>query len=207
MKKLFAILFGYFFRGLLFTVPTAVTIYVIVELFRFIDGLLVKFLGAYLPPYGLVPGLGMLTLFLVITLLGLFASSVIAQPLIRSFARTLDRAPLIKTIYSAIRDLLSAFVGKEKRFDRPVLVRLGRELEVERLGFVTRSDLSVLGIGPERVAVYLPHAYAWSGNLVIVPRDNVTPISVKPAEAMKFIVSGGVSDVAPTKPPAEKAVK
>ena len=193
--KLGTVFFGYFLRGLLVVVPAAVTVYVVVELFRFIDGLLARALGRYLPEYGVLPGLGIVVLVLLITLLGVFASSVITQPLQRAAGRALDKVPLIKTLYSAIKDLLSAFVGTEKRFDQPVLVKLGKELWVERIGFITKPDLAELGLTADKVAVYLPHAYAWSGNLVIVPREQVTLLDVKAAEAMKFIVSGGVSSV------------
>jgi len=172
-----------------------VTVYVVVRLFQFIDGLLARALGSYLPKYGVLPGLGIVVLVLLITLLGVFASSVITQPLQRAAGRALDKVPLIKTLYSAIKDLLSAFVGTEKRFDQPVLVKLGKELWVERIGFITKPDLAELGLTADKVAVYLPHAYAWSGNLVIVPREQVTLLDVKAAEAMKFIVSGGVSSV------------
>lgn len=195
MMKLGTLVFGYFLRGLLVVVPAAVTVYVVVRLFQFIDGLLARALGSYLPTYGVLPGLGIVVLVLLITLLGVFASSVIAQPLQRAAGRALDRVPLIKTLYSAIKDLLSAFVGTEKRFDQPVLLKLGKELGVERIGFITKPDLAELGLVDNKVAVYLPHAYAWSGNLVIVPREQVIPLAVKPAEAMKFIVSGGVSAV------------
>jgi uncharacterized membrane protein len=195
MKKILTVFFNYFLRGLLVVVPTAVTLYVIVQLFRFIDGLLARQMGPHLPSYGLIPGLGILTLVLLITLLGFFVSSFIGRPLVNSFSALLDRAPLIKTLYSAIKDLLSAFVGQEKRFDQPVLVRFSQSFEVERIGFITRSELGELGLGSEKVAVYLPHAYAWSGNLIVVPRANVTSLSCDSAEAMKFIVSGGVSGI------------
>jgi uncharacterized membrane protein len=194
MKRIISTFTGAFLRGLLFVVPAAVTIYVIVQLFQFIDGLLLRTFGTYLPTYGVVPGLGLLVLVLGITLLGIIGSTFIALPLTRSFNRVLDSAPLVKTLYSAIKDLLSAFVGKEKRFDRPVLVRYGSiGTSVERLGFVTRTDLGELGVGPEKIAVYLPHSYAWSGNLCIVSREQVTPLNISPTEAMRFIVSGGVS--------------
>ncbi|MBE0501585.1 MAG: DUF502 domain-containing protein, partial [Desulfuromonadales bacterium] len=194
MNRIISTFTGAFFRGLLFVVPAAVTLYVIVQMFLFIDGLLMRTFGDYLPAYGVLPGLGIATLVLLITLLGILGSTIVARPLNSSFNRILDRAPLVRTLFSAIKDLLSAFVGKEKRFDQPVLVRLGSYgLEFERLGFITRADLSELGIGAEKVAVYLPHSYAWSGNLCIIAREQVTPLAINPAEAMKFIVSGGVS--------------
>jgi len=203
MKRIVAIFTSAFLRGLLFIVPVVVTIYVMVRMFRFIDGLLVETLGGYLPAYGVMPGLGLLTLVLCITLLGIVGSTIIAQPIIRTVNRLLESAPLVKTLYSALKDLMSAFVGKERRFDRPVLVRIGSiGTAVERLGFVTRTDLASLGLGPERIAVYLPHSYAWSGNLVIVHADQVVPLDISPADAMKFIVSGGVSGVNSRKPAA-----
>ena len=82
-----------------------------------------------------------------------------------------------------------------RRFDRPVLVKFGGGLEAERLGFVTQEDLSYLGLGEGKVAVYFPHSFAWSGNLLIVPKQNVTALEARPADVMKFAVSGGVSQV------------
>lgn len=202
MKKLVSVLLSYFFRGLLFTVPAAVTMYVIVRLFMLIDGLFTETIYHFLSDhydvvksYGLIPGLGIVSLFILITLLGVLASSVIALPITRYTNSLLDRVPLVKTIYSAIKDLLSAFVGQEKRFDQPVLVRMSKSAEVEKLGFLTKTDLSALNIKPGKVAVYLPHSYAWSGNLYIVPAENVTPLDSKAADVMKFIMSGAISDV------------
>jgi len=107
----------------------------------------------------------------------------------------LDRAPLIKTLYTSIGDLLSAFVGEKKRFNKPVLVKISADGGVEKLGFITEEDLSELGIAGDKIAVYLPHSYNFSGNLFIVSRDRVTPIDRNASEVMKFIVSGGVSKV------------
>ncbi len=176
---------GYFFSGLLLVVPITVIIYVVYKLFIFFDTLI---------PIA-IPGLGLVTLFLTITILGYLGSSFISQPIRRRANKLLDRVPLVKTIYTAISDLLSAFVGQKKSFSRPVLVKLSRSSEVEKLGFITNDDLSSLNIESRKIAVYLPHSYNFSGNLYIVPIENVTPISANTAEVMKFIVSGGVTDL------------
>jgi len=105
----------------------------------------------------------------------------------------LDGAPLIRTIYNAVKDLVGAFVGKKKSFSQPVLVKLSNDTAIEKLGFITSEDLSELGLDSTKIAVYLPHSYAFSGNLFIVDRRNVTPINAKSADVMKFIVSGGVA--------------
>lgn len=176
---------GYFFSGLLLVVPITVIIYVIYSLFVFLDDLI---------PFR-IPGLGLITLLVTITALGYLGSSFISQPIKRRANKLLDRVPLIKTIYTAINDLLSAFVGQKKSFSRPVLVKMSYSSNVEKLGFVTNDDLSSLNIESGKIAVYLPHSYNFSGNLYIVPIENVTPISANTAEVMKFIVSGGVTDL------------
>jgi uncharacterized membrane protein len=105
----------------------------------------------------------------------------------------MKRIPILKVIYSAFNDLFSAFVGKEKKFNQPVLVRVNKSLNLEKLGFLTEEDLSLVD-EKEKVAVYFPHSYNWSGELFLVPRDQVKRIDVPPAEVMKFIVSAGVAD-------------
>jgi uncharacterized membrane protein len=107
----------------------------------------------------------------------------------------ISQAPLIKVIYTSIKDFISAFVGKDRRFTEPVLVKVNRQSDIEKLGFITQKDLSNIGIPQGRVAVYLPHSYNFSGNLFIVPVENVTPLNAPPAEVMKFIVTAGVTSI------------
>lgn len=178
-------LVGYFLRGLLLVVPATIIIYIIYKLFVFLDELI--------PTE--IPGLGILILVGAITFLGFLGSTFIAEPIIRRANRLLDRIPLLKTFYTAITDLMSAFVGQKKSFSRPVLVKLNRESEIEKPGFVTNQDLAMLNIKSGKIAVYLPHSYNFSGNIFIVPVENVTPVQANTAEFMKFIVSGGVTDV------------
>ncbi len=174
----------YFLSGLLYTAPLAVTVYVIYQLFIFLDGLL---------PLD-IPGLGILLLVAFITVMGVLGSSFLLQPINLYFQGLVDRIPLVKTIYYAIRDVLSAFVGEKKRFTKPVLVKVNSN-GMEKLGFITSEDLSSLGIGKEKIAVYLPHSINFSGNLFIVTSDMITPLDANSANVMKFIVSGGVLEV------------
>ncbi len=178
-------LLSYFFRGLLLIVPISLILYVVYTIFMFLDELI---------PVN-IPGLGLIILLAGITVLGYLGSTFITDPIKRRANKILDRVPLLKTMYSAITDLLSAFVGEKKSFSRPVLVKLNRESDIEKPGFVTNEDLSRLTSGAGKVAVYLPHSYNFSGNVFIVPVENVTPINANTAEVMKFIVSGGVTDL------------
>jgi uncharacterized membrane protein len=192
-NKTYKRILGYFFKGLLLVVPTCVIIYTVYGLFIFLDEII---------PVS-IPGLGFLILIGSITLLGYIGSSIITQPLRKRANALLDRIPLLKTIYTAINDLLSAFVGEKKSFSRPVLVKLSKESDIEKLGFITNEDLSNLSIREGKIAVYLPHSYNFSGNLFIVPIENVTPVTAHTSEVMKFIVSGGVTDVSYAKPGVE----
>lgn len=178
-------LLSYLLSGIILTVPLAATIYILVYVFETIDGVI---------PVD-IPGLGLAIIILVFTFVGFLGSSIIAQPFITYFNKLLERMPLIKTLYSSIKDLLSAFVGQKKSFNQPVLVKMGEGIEMERIGFITNSDLESIGIEGEKVVVYFPHSYAFSGNIFVVPKKNVSLINGKSADMMKFIVSGGVSDV------------
>jgi uncharacterized membrane protein len=189
-------LLSYFLQGLLYITPIAVTIYVIVSVFIFIDGLLrdLPFIkeGQY-SKYSF-PGIGILIILVGVTLIGYVGQRMISAPLQSIGKSLLNRAPLIKLIYTSVKDLLAAFVGKDKKFDQPVLVKLDKTNSVERLGFITSNNLSSLGID-NKIAVYLPSSYGMVGELIIVDADQVTHIDAPTADVMKFIVSGGITRI------------
>lgn len=173
---------GYFLQGLLYTAPIGLTLYLFYLTFQFLDGLL---------PFEF-PGLGILIILVGVTVVGFFGQWFISQPIMALFNGLIEKMPLVKVIYSSIKDLLSAFVGKERKFTTPVLVKISSNEEIERMGFITQESLEVMGL-KDKMAVYLPSSYGLLGDLYIVPAKNVTLVDIHPAEAMKFIVSGGVS--------------
>ena len=175
-------LIGYFFQGVLYALPLGMTVYLFVITFKFLDSLF---------PFD-IPGLGLLIILVFLTFIGFVGQWIITQPFISFFQGLMKRMPLVKVVYTSIKDLLSAFVGKEKKFTSPVLVRISSESNIERIGFVTQDDLSDMGIS-DKIAVYIPSSYGLLGDLFIVPKEYVKPLDVHPAEIMKFIVSGGVS--------------
>lgn len=181
--KLFKKLIGYFFQGILIVVPLSITIYVFYLTFEFIDNLIVFD----------IPGLGFLVILGGVTFIGVLGKFFITEPIVAFFTKLLDKTPLVNLIYKSVKDLLSAFVGTEKKFNRPALVKINKSADVERLGFITQNDLSDLGIKGKKIAIYLPSSYGILGELYIVPAENVTPIEANSTEVMKFIVSGGVS--------------
>ncbi len=176
---------NYFLQGLLYIVPLTVTMYVVVWTFKKIDGIL---------PFQF-PGLGLIIIIALITIIGFVGSAVIASPINSFFQNLLKRAPLLQTIYSSVKDLMNTFVGKKKGFSQPVLIKLYENSTIERIGFITNKDLSTLGIKGQKVLVYLPHSYAFSGQLFVVDSSYITPIDASSSEIMKLIVSGGVTEI------------
>jgi uncharacterized membrane protein len=139
-----------------------------------------------------IPGVSILIIVFGLAFLGMIGTLLIQTPLLQLFDRLLGRIPLVKFIYTSIRDLLSAFVGKEKRFSKPVLIRTGAE-GIYKLGFITQKDLAHFGINEGKSAVYMPHSYNFSGNLFIIDNHLISPIEAPADEIMKFIVSGGIT--------------
>jgi len=185
--------FNNFLQGLLYVAPIGATVFIIFISFRFIDSntndLLEELFGLR------IPGLGILVTITLISLIGAFGKTILAKPLISVLDSIFEKLPLIKVIYSSTKDFMEAFVGQKKKFSKAVLVRMNKDTDIYKLGFITQNDLTNLGIKDGYVAVYLPHSYNFSGNLFVVPAENVVPINAASTEIMKFIVSGGITEV------------
>ena len=176
---------NYFLQGLLYLIPISVTIYIVYWTFIQIDSIL---------PFNF-PGLGLIVIISLITLIGYLGSVIIASPINAFFQRILNRAPLLKTIYTSVKDMMNTFVGKKKGFSEPVLVKVYENSTIERIGFVTNEDVESLNIKKGKVLVYMPHSYAISGQLFVVDKKDVTPIDKSSGEIMKLIISGGVTEM------------
>lgn len=186
MKKII----NYLLQGIMYIAPLGITGYIIYISFTFIDGLLEEFLMKFFDVT--IPGLGVLTLLVFLIFIGFLGRTIIAKPIRLIFKKIIENIPLLKFIYSALNDLFSAFVGKEKKFNKPVLVKVNLNSDLEKLGFITQEDLEVLD-EKNKVAVYFPHSYNFSGELFIVPRENIKSLKVNSSDVMKFIVSAGLT--------------
>lgn len=183
--RLWRPLLRYFAQGVLIAGPILLTLYLVITLMAAIDGLM------HVP----IPGLGLVLALCLLTLLGFIASSVIGRRVVALAEGVLRRVPLVKLLYRALKDLVAAFVGERKGFDRPVVMQLS-EGGALILGFITREAVALEGL-EGHVAVYLPQAYNFAGNLVFVRRSSVRPLDVKSSELMSFIISGGIAGFQP----------
>lgn len=187
MKKFIGQLLSYFLQGVITVVPLVAV------------ALTGKYLYDLLRKYSFLPNEWLTLAFIigVVFVVGVMAQTIFLKPLFIIFEEVLSRTPGLKFVYSSIKDLMEAFVGEKKRFNKPVLVQMSTDNELQRFGFVTDEGLEKLGDGFEgKVAVYVPFSYSVSGQLYIVPARLLTPMpDVDAAELMKYILSGGVTDL------------
>tara|TARA_R110001583_G_scaffold163880_2_gene316360 strand:+ start:21769 stop:22353 length:585 start_codon:yes stop_codon:yes gene_type:complete len=183
-------LINYLIQGVLYIAPFGITGYVIYSIFTVVDNaseeILTKFFDVT------IPGIGILTLILVLIIIGFIGQTFIARPLKIVVRKIIEKVPFLNFIYTALNDLFSAFIGKEKKFTKPVLVKIDAHGNLERIGFITEEKLEFLE-DLDKVAVYFPFSYAFTGELLIVSKENIKPIDQNSGDVMKFIVSAGLT--------------
>jgi uncharacterized membrane protein len=194
MNRIGRALLNYLIKGLLIVVPIALSVFIVVWTVSTVDSWLnINNILGVNPITGSnrnIPGLGLGLVITIILLAGIFVTYFVTEPMYNWFQRTLNRLPLLNFIFSSIKDLTEAFVGDEKKFNNPVLVEV--EGGMKRIGFLTQNDLSKLDL-PNDVIVYFPFSYSFAGQVYVVSKDKIKPLNISAAEAMKLVVSGGVS--------------
>ena len=192
-----------FLQGLIVLAPIGITIWVVFGLFNWVDSFLPNLINSLAPDFlqkdasgnlRRLPGLGFLVVVTLVLFVGWLSSLFVVGRLVAVFDTVLERTPGIKFIYSSVKDFLEAFAGNKKKFDHPVLVNVDGA-DVWRIGFITQENSNNLGL-EKHITVYVPHSYAISGITYIVPQEKVRslPPNIHAADAMKFTVSGGVSN-------------
>lgn len=178
-------LLRYLLQGTLLVAPITITVYIIFIIVSKIDVLI---------PVD-IPGIGFVSVMSILVVVGMLSDTIVLKPIFASLENLLTKTPGVKIIYSSLKDLIGAFANKENRFKYPVLITVNKETGLKKLGFISQEDLSALGL-EGMVAVYLPHSYNFSGNMFVVPKESVEPLKdVSSTKAMKFIVSGGMTNV------------
>ena len=202
-KKILSSVAQLFFQGVVVLAPIGVTIWVVVSLFNWVDNFLPNLLNFIFPLQfaevnGQIPkvtGLGFVVAITLVLFIGWLSSLFFVERLVSIFDKLLEKTPGVKIIYSSVKDFLEAFAGNKKKFDEPVLVNVD-STDVWRIGFITQKNTEHFGL-KDFVTVYVPHSYAISGITYIVSADRIKkmPKGVNASEAMKYVVSGGVTTV------------
>ena len=184
---------SHFVQGLIVLAPLAITMYVLYKIFDFVHTTF-HFMGVIVHPL-VDPFIIAFAILLFIYIIGRLSSSLIFTPVYHKFEKDIERVPLIRIVYSSVKDLMSAFVGNKRKFNRPVMVTIDKVNNIKQMGFITQDDLTGMNIEKDYIAVYLPFSYGLSGKLLILHKDSVVPIDATATEVMKFVVSGGVTHV------------
>jgi uncharacterized membrane protein len=199
MNKIGGALLNYLIKGLLIVLPIALSIYIVIWAVTTVDSWLnVNNILGVDPRTGAsrnIPGLGLALVITLILIAGIFVTNFVTEPMYNWFSRWMNRLPGLNFIYSSIKDLTEAFVGDEKKFNHPVLVEMNSD--IKRIGFLTQNDLAGIGL-PGECVVYFPFSYSFAGQVCVVNKDKVKELNISAADAMKLVVSGGVSHISPT---------
>lgn len=190
MRRFAKILLRSFFQGLVVLGPVAVTAYVIYLVFVKVDDL---GSGGGLLPFEVPRGIGFIIVISVVTLVGYLGTRFFFAKGLDAFGHLIESTPGIKHIYSSTKEILGSFMGDKRKFNKPVWVRVNADPEIWRIGFITQKSMDRLGM-IDKVAVYMPHAYAISGWVILIdPKETKAITQMNAAEAMKFAVSGGIT--------------
>jgi len=182
----------WFLAGLFLLAPTYVTVVVILWLFNHIDAPL-RSLVAGIFPAAAIPGIGVLATFLLIMAAGAVASTFIARALFGGFERMLLSIPMVRTLYSGVKQLLSPFSPEESaQLQRVVIVEWPGE-GLHMLGFLVKPDACLGPEGTMMSAVLLPSNHLHLGNVVLVPDRLIFPVDMSIEEGLKFLVSMGAA--------------
>ncbi len=194
MNRIGRAILNYLIKGLLIVVPIALSIFIVVWAVTTVDSWLninnILGVDPFTGANRNIPGLGLGLVIAIILVAGIIVTNFVTEPMYTWFQRTMNKLPLLNFIFSSIKDLTEAFVGDEKKFNNPVLVEV--EGNLKRIGFLTQNDLSKIDL-PGDVIVYFPFSYSFAGQVYVVGKDKIKPLNMSAADAMKLVVSGGVS--------------
>lgn len=190
----------YLFTGILVTAPVAITVYLAIELIRFIDSSVSGLIPAqYNPetylPYG-IPGLGILLLLLFLIGVGMLTTNFIGKSAAKVWMRFIGRMPVISGFYNALKKIFETILGtgKKNAFRQPVLIQYPRA-GLWTIAFITGDTFAGIQqhIKPATIAVYVPTTpNPTSGFLIYVPKKEVIELDIGVDDALKMILSMGI---------------
>lgn len=180
-------------KGLVTILPIGLTIYFIYWMSVTTESVLSRPIKAILDEANYWPGMGLITGFVLLFLVGLAVNAFLVRRLLAMGEDLLMRVPVVKTVYGAVRDMTRLVNTSRKKsdLDRVVTIEFGPG---RLIGFVTQENAQELGIGggDDLVAVYLPMSYQIGGYTLYLPRKHLTETDLTVEHAMRIVLTGGV---------------
>jgi uncharacterized membrane protein len=184
-----------FLKGLIAIIPLILTLYLLVWLAGTAELALGNIFKFFFPDSWYITGMGFVLGLAVVFFFGNFLESQTFRRLFNDFEELVMQIPVVKSIYTAIRDFISLFSSEQKgKFNQVVLVNVPHG-NGQQIGFITVSDFEELShtfIDKDQVAVFLPFSYQMGGNTVIMSREKVVKIDMSVEDALRFIATAGV---------------
>ena len=201
---------AYFLAGILVTAPLGITLYVGVVFIAFIDNSVVPLIPSQYLPYR-IPGLGLIIVIVALTLIGALTAGLFGRWVVRTGERILNRMPIIRSVYGAIKQIFETVLAQQSRaFREVVLVEFPRR-DAWTVGFVTaRTQGEVARLMPnDLITLYVPTTpNVTGGYMLFVPRKDVVPLSMSVEDAWKLVISVGIvtppDRLVPTSPRAKQ---
>lgn len=193
-KSFFAGLRTTFLRGIGVLIPLGLTYWFFESLLNALDGILSPLFARWLGQH--VPGIGFVAMLLIILLVGLLTRNLVGRFLLAGFETLVRSIPVVRSVYSAIKDLVTAFgvEGKSRTFRQVVMTEYPRK-GLYCIGFVTNEMKYAQsgGITRDFLNVYIPNPpNPTSGFLVLIPRDEAIHLDLTIEEGLKLVLSGGI---------------
>ncbi|MBX2990659.1 MAG: DUF502 domain-containing protein [Bacteroidetes bacterium] len=183
-----------FFRGVVVIIPLGLTYWFFSSLLNAIDGIFSPVLEEWLGRS--IPGLGFMTMVVLVFLVGLLARNLVGRILFNGFENLLKQIPFVRSVYSAIKDLVGAFTigGKGKTFREVVMIQYPRP-GLNTLAFVT-NEMTFHTADNQKVEfynVYIPNPpNPTSGLLILVPKEQAVKLNLSIEQGLKLVLSGGI---------------
>lgn len=185
-----------FVSGLISFLPIAVTIYIVFAGVTIVDSLLGSVVRQFLPPEAYFPGFGFLATLILIFALGLLLNNFLTAGLFRKIQEKLTEVPLIKVVYSPLRDLMNLFSGgqAQNQLKKVVLVKVSEGKHV--LGLVTRENFDDLklevSLSASKVSVYIPMSYGLGGYTLLIDKNQLEAFDIPVEKAMSLALTGWI---------------
>lgn len=199
-----------FLKGLVVVIPVMLTMAILWWFAREAEQILGGLLEQFLPTGWYIPGMGVVSAVAITILIGLLTHVILFQRLFAIGDAIMHRLPLVKTIYSALKDFIGYLSpDSQMALSKVVLVKVPGQ-QFEQLGFVTREDFSRLPLKltiEEPIAVYLPMSYQIGGYTLFLPRSSLTPVDMSFEEGMKLVLTGAVSRDKAAGTPGPESIK
>jgi len=196
----------WFIQGLLVLFPVVVTVGLVVWLATSAETTLGRVIRYLLPDSWYLPGMGIISAVALIALVGMLVNLYLFRQLVKLVETLFSKIPLVEVIYTSVKDIarFASASQNEDELKSAVLVTISEDTQL--MGFMTDESVSFSELGDKKLcAVYLPMSYQIGGYTVFLPKSKLTPLDMSVQDAMRYLVTAGMTNQGKNNEPGPKA--